>query len=265
MATPLNFTVTKIGHIHFRRSDPQWNFVDLVNPDHFILAYAESGKAHYLLQGQDVTIEPDHLVFFQVGEPHTAWADSKEPWQYFSLGFDLLFLDEQTRDFITTAPTIHHPQNRIRCRNLLFSVYWAWTMQRPGYYLEIRSLLMALLKEVFCGDQFGGLTESQQLRIQKAITHINENLTENTSVTELAQIAGFSESHFSKLFRQVTGQSVIAYQNTLRLTHAESLMQLGDCNVSEAAAAVGFRDIYYFSRLYKKFKGTSPSGSVKKR
>ena len=84
------------------------------------------------------------------------------------------------------------------------------------------------------------------------------------SAPELAQIAGFSESHFSKLFRQVTGQSVIAYQNTLRLTHAESLMQLGDCNVSEAAAAVGFRDIYYFSRLYKKVMGTPPSGAMKK-
>lgn len=264
MKDSLDFTVTKIGHIHFRMSNPQWNFVDLVNPDHFILAYAESGKAHYLLEGQDVTISQDQLVFFQMGEPHTAWADPEDPWRYFSLAFDLLFLDEETRERITTAKTLHTPRNRLRCRNLLFAIYWTWTNQKPGYHLEVRSLLMALLKEIFCSTEEIALTDIQQFRMQKAISYIHENLAQNCSVSELARIAGFSESHFSKLFRSMTGQSVITYQNMIRLNQAQSLIQLGDCNVSEAAAAVGFRDIYYFSRLYKKMMGSPPSGAVKK-
>lgn len=264
MKDTMNFTVTKIGHIHFRMSDPNWNLVDVVNPDHFILAYCESGKAHYLLEGQDVTLGPDQVVFFQMGEAHTAWADPEEPWRYFSLGFDLLFLDEAARQKIASAKTLHSPHNRIRCRNLLFSIYWAWTKQKPGYYLEVRSLLMELLKEIFCSTEETALTDIQQFRMQKAIAHIHEHLAENCTVPELARIAGFSESYFSKLFRQITGQSVITYQNTLRLNQARNLMQLGDCNVSEAAAAVGFRDIYYFSRLYKKVMGTPPSGAMKK-
>ena len=144
----MNFTVTKIGHIHYRMADPNWNLVDVVNPDHFILAYAESGKAHYLLDGQDVTIGADEVVFFQVGEPHTAWVDPEEPWRYFSLSFELLFLDEAARQRITSAKTLHAPHNRLRCRSLLFSIYWAWTNQKPGYYLAVRSLLMELLREI---------------------------------------------------------------------------------------------------------------------
>ena len=211
-----------------------------------------------------MTITQDQLVFFQMGEPHTSWADPEDPWRYFSLAFDLQFLDEETRQRITTAKTFHIPSNRLRCRNLLFAIYWAWTNQKPGYYLEVRSLLMALLKEIFCSTEETALTDIQQFRMQKAIAHIHENLAQNISVSELARIAGFSESYFSKLFRQTTGQSVITYQNTLRLNQAKSLLQLGDCNVSEAAAAVGFRDIYYFSRLYKKMMGTPPSGAIKK-
>ena len=265
MNDSMNFTVAKIGHIHYRMADPNWNLVDMVNPDHFILAYAESGKAHYLLDGQDVTIGADEVVFFQVGEAHTAWVDPEEPWRYFSLSFELLFLDEAARQRITSAKTLHAPHNRLRCRSLLFSIYWAWTNQKPGYYLEVRSLLMELLREIFCSsDETAALTDIQQFRMRKAIAHIHENLAQNISVAELAQIAGFSESYFSKLFRQITGQSVITYQNNLRLHQAKSLMQLGDCNVSEAAAAVGFRDIYYFSRLYKKMMGTPPSGAMKK-
>ena len=54
MEKSFNFTVTEIGHIHYRTAHSQWNFVDLVNPDHYIIAYAESGSCHYLLDGKDV-------------------------------------------------------------------------------------------------------------------------------------------------------------------------------------------------------------------
>jgi len=217
MNDSLNFTVTKIGHIHYRVSNPQWNFVDLVNPDHFILAYAESGKAHYLLDGQDVTVEQDQVVFFKIGEPHTCWADPEDPWRYFSLSFDLLFLDEQTRSQITDARTLYAPRNRMRCRNLLFAIYSAWTLQHPGYQLEVRSLLMALLKEIFCSTDEDTLTDIQRVRMQRAISYIHQNLTENCSVAELARIAGFSESYFSKLFRRNEGVSPSEYRKNKRI------------------------------------------------
>ena len=264
MKNSLNFTVTGIGHIHFRMSHPQWNFVDLVNSDHYIIAYAESGKCHYLLEGKDVVLEQDQCVFFQRGEPHTAWADPEDPWRYFSVSFDLLFLDEETSRYIRELPTLHSPANISRCRNLLFAMYRAWTIQPPGYHLQVRSLLMELLREILCGSYKEALTDAQLLRMQKALTYIHSNLTQTCSVATLAEIAGFSESHFSKLFRSMTGQSVNTYQNLLRLTHARNLLQLGDCNVSEAAAAVGFRDIYYFSRMYKKLLGETPSGTLQK-
>lgn len=265
MKNSLNFTVTDIGHIHFRTSHPRWDFVDLVNPDHYIIAYAESGRCHYRVDGQDMLLDQDRLMFFQRGQPHSAWADPEDPWRYFSLSFDLLFLDEESRRAIQSLPALHEPANSTRCRNLLFALYRAWTIQPPGYQLQVRSILMELLREIFCGSYKEALTDAQLLRMQKALSYIHSNLTQTCSVTTLAQIAGFSESHFSKLFRAMTGQSVNTYQNLLRLTHARNLLQLGDCNVSEAAAAVGFRDIYYFSRMYKKLLGETPSGTLQKK
>ena len=262
MKNSLNFTVTDIGHIHFRTSHPHWDFVDLANPDHYIIAYAESGQCHYRLEGKDTVLVQDQLMFFQRGQPHTAWADPENPWRYFSVSFDLLFLDEESRRTIQSLPALHTPANSTRCRNLLFALYRTWTIQPPGYQLQVRSILMELLREVLCGSYKETLTDAQLLRMQKALSYIHRNLTQTCSVATLAEIAGFSESHFSKLFRAMTGQSVNTYQNLLRLTHARNLLQLGDCNVSEAAAAVGFRDIYYFSRMYKKLLGETPSGTL---
>lgn len=260
-----NFTVTDICHIHFRMSNPNWGFTDLAHPSHYTFVYAESGKSHYLFDGADTVIERDQILFFQRGEAHTAWADPEGPWRYFSLGFDLLPLDESAAAFLQQLPTRLVPKNPPRCRSLVFAIYRSWSTQQPGCYLEVRSLLLQLMQEAFGSSRGDDLTELQRYRMQKAISHIHENLRENFSVAELAQIAGFSESYFSKLFRQITGQSVITYQNSLRVTHARNLIQLGDCNVSEAAAAVGFRDIYYFSRMYKKLLGAPPSGSVRKK
>lgn len=260
-----NFTVTNICHIHFRMSNPNWGFTDLVNPNHYIIAYAESGKSHYLLDGVDTLIQRDQVLFFQRGEAHTAWADPEDPWLYFSFGFDLLPLNERAAAFLNQLPTQLEIRNPTRCRSLLFAIYRSWSTQQPGYYLEVRSLLLQLLQEIFGSARDDALTEIQRYRMQKTISYIHENLQENFSVAELAQIAGFSESYFSKLFRQLTGQSVITYQNFLRVTHARNLIQLGDCNVSEAAAAVGFRDIYYFSRMYKKLLGETPSGTIRKK
>ena len=264
MNKPLNLTVTEIGHIHFRTSHPQWGFTDLVNPDHYIIAYAETGQCRYLIEGKEVILEENQLMFFQKGQPHTAWADPEKPWRYFSVSFDMLFLDEETRQAVQSLPTRHIPSNISHCRNLLFALYRTWTIQPPGYYLQVRSLLMELLREILCGSYPDTLTDAQLLRMQKALTYIHSHLTQTCSVATLAEIAGFSESHFSKLFRTMTGQSVNTYQNLLRLTHARNLLQLGDCNVSEAAAAVGFRDIYYFSRMYKKLLGEPPSGTMQK-
>lgn len=260
-----NFTVTDICHIHFRMSNPNWGFADLAHPRCYTFVYAESGKSHYLLDGADTVIERDQILFFQRGEAHTGWADPEEPWRYFSFGFDLLPLDENAAAFLQQLPTRLVPQNPPRCRSLLFAIYRSWSSQQPGCYLEVRSLLLQLMQEVFGTSRGDDLTEIQRYRMQKAISHIHENLRENYSVAELARIAGFSESYFSKLFRQITGQSVITYQNSLRVTHARNLIQLGDCNVSEAAAAVGFRDIYYFSRMYKKLLGETPSGTIRKK
>lgn len=264
MEKSLNFTVTEIGHIHLRTSHSQWKLVNLINPDHYIIAYAESGKCHYLLDGKDVVMEKDHLAFFQKGQAHSAHTDPEDPWRYFSLSFDLLFLDEQSREVIENLPAFQAPSNSSRCRNLLFSLYRIWTLQPPGYYLLVRSLLMELLQEILCGSYAALSSDAQRLQMQKALAYIHSNLTQTCSVATLAKIAGFSESYFSKLFRQMTGKSVITYQNLMRLSHARSLLQLNECNVSEAAAAVGFRDIYYFSRMYKKLLGETPTETIQK-
>jgi AraC family transcriptional regulator of arabinose operon len=79
------------------------------------------------------------------------------------------------------------------------------------------------------------------------------------TLPELAKLAGLSTSRFRTVFRQVTGTSTVRYLNWLRINRARALLMEGDYTVTEAAEAVGFSDVYYFSRLFRKMTGTNPS------
>ena len=73
-------------------------------------------------------------------------------------------------------------------------------------------------------------------------------------------MCGMSESGFRRLFTECTGESPIAYRNRLRLEAARTLLENGDYNVSESARAVGFENLSFFIRLYKRRFGHTPGG-----
>ncbi|OMC67430.1 hypothetical protein BK126_17730 [Paenibacillus sp. FSL H7-0326] len=93
---------------------------------------------------------------------------------------------------------------------------------------------------------------------------MQENYSRHYSVQELAVMAGLSTSHFRLVFKKVTGQSILDYQNQIKLGKAKDLLLSGECNVTEAALHTGFGNVYYFSRLFKQVMGCNPSDYLRK-
>lgn len=96
-------------------------------------------------------------------------------------------------------------------------------------------------------------------RIQPAIDHILRHYPEEISIQALATRCALSVYHFCRVFKQVTGSTVVAYINQLRTGKAAALLSASDMPVRDIAAAVGWEDECYFSRCFKKWFGVSPS------
>lgn len=75
----------------------------------------------------------------------------------------------------------------------------------------------------------------------------------------------FSKSHLCKIFHEVMGISPNNYLNSVRIFHAKRLLKTSNQNMSEIGPSVGIRDINYFSRLFKKKVGVSPSEYLRQR
>jgi AraC-like DNA-binding protein len=96
-------------------------------------------------------------------------------------------------------------------------------------------------------------------RIAEAVEHIRTHLAETLPVQRLAELGHVSRSRFAQLFRQQVGQPPREFQNSCRIDRAKDLLLLTAEPVSEIAREVGIDDPKYFSRLFARHVGVSPS------
>jgi AraC-like DNA-binding protein len=102
-------------------------------------------------------------------------------------------------------------------------------------------------------------TSVRDPRVMQAIAQMNEAFDEPLGIDDLAKTARMSRFHFSRLFRDETGQAPYQYLLRVRVAKAAEMLRGGHCSVTEAALACGFTDLSRFARTFKKHTGKSPS------
>lgn len=96
--------------------------------------------------------------------------------------------------------------------------------------------------------------------VEQAISYIRTHYAEeDLSLNTLASHVNFSPNHLSSVFRQETGQTFIHYLTEYRMKEARELLRLTSKKSSEISLMVGYRDPHYFSYLFKKTQGVTPT------
>ena len=98
-----------------------------------------------------------------------------------------------------------------------------------------------------------------QEEMENARRYFNEHYNENINIKEFAISRSMSVSWFLRNFKQVAGMSPMHYILITRINNAVSLLETTDYNVNEISTIVGYENPMYFSRLFKKQKGVSPT------
>ncbi|MBO4902306.1 MAG: response regulator [Lachnospiraceae bacterium] len=96
--------------------------------------------------------------------------------------------------------------------------------------------------------------------VDEVIRYIDENYAqEDLSLNTLASHVNISPNHLSMIFSQQTGQTFIKYLTDLRMQKAKELLKCSNKRSSEIAAEVGYKDPHYFSYIFKKTQGMTPT------
>jgi two-component system response regulator YesN len=94
--------------------------------------------------------------------------------------------------------------------------------------------------------------------ITKALEYIAAHYTENLTLQSVADIVHLSKSYFSLYFKKQTGRNFVDYLIDLRIREAKRLLVANERRVYDVAEASGFKDVKYFSKVFKKVTGLTP-------
>lgn len=258
-----DFTISEIINIVKIETDSSWRLDNLTTNDHWILSFTLDGEADYYWSGESYRVKKGDTIFFQEGFSRSAHTSPQNPWKFIVMKFKLTDINNSTKQKLRSIPNISKDIEQ-RMEPLFLEVENIWRGKRPGYMLRCKSLLYSILYNLmFWSDQLCSHTIPYIEKLKCITKMIQDNVNKSFAVRELADAAGLSESYFRTLFRKYTGYSAIQYQNFIKISYARDLLLSGNYNVSQVAYQVGINDIYYFSRLFKKYTGINPSVLMK--
>ena len=116
----------------------------------------------------------------------------------------------------------------------------------------------AKIIETACEQVSDNTRQRSILEVEKTKAYIDEHLSEDISMSDLAKHAYLSPNYLGKIFYEKLGMSVSEYINMRRIERACELIRSGNAKIYEIAEMVGIRDPNYFSSLFKKIVGIAP-------
>ncbi|WP_165861113.1 AraC family transcriptional regulator [Paenibacillus paeoniae] len=130
--------------------------------------------------------------------------------------------------------------------------------------IRMRAMLFEFVHELFSQLEHVKENGSSSDLVANALRYIHEHYTEAVTMNQLADLLGCSSSYMYRLFKAEIGKSPNEYIIGIRMEQARQYLMTTKLTLREIAVAIGYSDVYYFSRLYKKQYGVSPLISRKR-
>ncbi|MBD2845017.1 helix-turn-helix transcriptional regulator [Paenibacillus sp. IB182496] len=217
------------------------------------------GEAHMQVNGTSYALEPGRVLHAAPEMRLDSQVQGEGEFEYYLLLYRL----EQASDAAATVCGTHyalrpgvHPGINERLVQLHRQVRRTGELAR----LKTSALLMDLLHQVLhgCGQAIGGSAPSEQA-VTAAAAYIEDHYMEPLTLHGLAALHGMSSARFSYYFHKYMRLRPIEYVMQCRMERARELLQAGTFPISAVSASVGYDNPLYFSRVFKKKFGLSPS------
>lgn len=138
-------------------------------------------------------------------------------------------------------------------------LYKTWQSKKKGYYTESMMLFYDIIRSI---KEYDGsyLQSGQKAKIQKAYEYMVQNYRMcKFDYKQLCAESGFKYTSFNEMFKKTYGMTPVQAVTKMKIDYAKELLITGRYSVSDIAEMCGFENVYYFSSVFKKQTGFSPS------
>ena len=253
--------VTSVGtyHLYTRPILPTWRPRGRLD---FQLLYIASGKAHFHFDGREEIVTAGHMVLYRPKDPQKYEYYGEDQTEVYWVHFTGGNVTNILRSYgLTQDKKVFYCGSGIEYQTIFRNMIHELQMCRADY----ESMLEMYLRQIFIMIHRYFLTTTRTENahvveeIDKATLYFNEHYNEDISIDEYAENNHVSVSWFIRNFKHCTGITPMQYILSKRIYNAEILLQDPTYNITEIAQIVGYDNPLYFSRIFKKAKGLSPS------
>lgn len=230
------------------------------------------GPVKYVIENELVLLNKGDILLFNPGVSHQEYVCKGSLGHELHIGITNFRLEGFRKNFILTkdnSPVIRLKKNEDEFFKCCNEIIEEQKNNALGYDLVLKALVMkllvALLRETHFEEnskhtvKYSFESTDKQNLVKAIIDFMNENYMNDISLDKIAKNMYLSPVYISKIFKEETGDSPINYLIRKRLEKAKELLEVEGLPVKIAAKSVGYDDAYYFSKLFKKYYGISPS------
>lgn len=235
------------------------------------------GKGHHMLKG-DIFVIPPYIV-------HKVTLGVQEDIRVIGCEFAAEFINSQFNDFkkyrdIYDFAYLHpllgnegnvkpkvtlSPETQIAVETVMYDMLEEYNVRNKYYDFIIKADLLRLLAIIAREYKISHRTSEEEQTIGRyrdnivdAIEYIDENYSQKLMLEDVCRVSAMSQSYFCYIFKNLTGKTFTEYLTDLRIKKAMGLLTETDMPVSGICFDVGFNNVAYFCRIFKKDVGTSP-------
>ena len=231
--------------------------------DEYVLIYCVDGEGWFEIAGERHTVPSNSFFTLPSGVPHAYGSDADRPWTIYWIHFR-----GSLSPAYATLPDkvcMINPasSSRISERNELFEEIF--TSLERGLNTDSIRYASALFHHYPATlrylPEYRGVKESVDPDdiIDATIHFLEENVEKTLTLQQIADYSGFSASYLSAVFKRRTGHAPLTYFNHLKIRYSCRLLTDTDMKMNTICHKVGISDPYYFSRVFSKAMGMSPS------
>jgi AraC family transcriptional regulator of arabinose operon len=241
--------------------EPNWRWRKRAQPmPNYDIFYVWRGEGTLILNGKAYVLERTHCFLFKPGDSISATHNPQNPLRITYIHFDI------AKPPVLIPPTFQIIKNTIHFESLLAQYVRLFLIKTFGAEIEAKLILKQLMIHLLREEK--EKEHEQQMNnggnylleiIREIANYIQEHPAEPHTVDSLAARANLSRRYFSEKFKEIIGQTVKTYTIYARIKRAEHLLHVSGMTVTETADALGYNDLHFFSRQFKKYTGKNPS------
>lgn len=248
-----NFTVKFNLYRRDNALIPHWH-------EHLELLYFTKGECDFFCDGKKYAVRPGDLIFVNSAEVHSFTVRDRV--EYFCILVYPEFLSDIKFDNILIT---NHISDDSYIKSCFDGIACETEKNTIGTDMMLKSYTYSLLAHLSRGYVDSVITEkeheakeSRLRRLDTVMDYISRSYTDKITTKTLSDMCYLSEAHFCRFFKKAVGKSAIDYIREYRIDKASVLLKNTDESISSIAVNVGFDDLNYFSRSFKRQMGISP-------